>query len=568
MLAGTTFVWGQSAQPSDQQKSQDQKKDQKTQEQDPLKRELTPEQKKKAAKALKGELGGVYKKWLDEDVRWIISDEERSAFKQLSNDEERDNFIEQFWLRRDPTPDTVENEYKDEHYRRIAYANEHFASGIPGWRTDRGQIYIKFGPATSIDSHPSGGSYLRPIEEGGGTTSTFPFETWRYRYLEGENLGNEVEIEFVDKCMCGEYRMTLDRSEKDALLNTPGGGLTLYEEMGLANKSDRFAGGLERLGRGPTSASADNSKMFDRLTQFAALQKAPPVKFKDLEEVVTSKVRYNVMPFDVRVDYVKVTGDTSLVPISIQMKNRDMTFTSKDGVSRGIVNIFGRVTTLTGKVAQTFEDTVSVEIPDSLLEKAKNNNSIYWKAFPLRYGRYRVDVVVKDVNSADGRLGTWRRGIEVPNLGEDRGLVSSTLILADQMEKVPSRQVGAGSFVIGTTKVRPRLEPAEGKPATFKKNERLNVWMQVYNLGLDEKTRKSSAEIEYQVINTATNQPVLTTKETSAQISDNSGEQLTLQKVVSLANLAPGTYQVVIKVNDLIAKQSMPPATAKFVVEQ
>jgi GWxTD domain-containing protein len=564
ILAGTTFVAAQSAQPSDQPKSRDAK----GQDQDPLKREMTPEQKKKAAKALKQELGSVYKKWLDEDVRWIITDEERSAFKQLSNDEERDNFIEQFWLRRDPTPDTVENEYKDEHYRRIAYANEHFASGIPGWRTDRGQIYIKFGPPTSIDSHPSGGSYLRPIEEGGGETSTFPFETWRYRYLEGENLGNEVEIEFVDKCMCGEYRMTLDRSEKDALLNTPGGGLTLYEEMGLANKSDRFSGGLERLGRGPTSDSIDNSKEFDRLTRFAALQKAPPVKFKDLEEVVTSKVRYNVMPFDVRVDYVRVTGDTSLVPISVQLKNRDMTFTSKDGVSRGVVNVFGRVSTLTGKVAQTFEDTVSVEIPDSLLEKAKNNNSIYWKAFPLRYGRYRVDIVVKDVNSADGRLGTWRRGIEVPNLGEDRGLVSSTLILADQMEKVPTRTIGAGSFVIGTTKVRPRLEPAEGKPATFKKNEKLNVWMQVYNLGLDEKTKKSSAEIEYQVINTATNQPVMTTKETSAQLSDNSGEQLTLQKVVSLADLAPGTYQVVIKVNDLVAKQSMPPATAKFVVEQ
>jgi len=536
-------------------------------EEDPLKRELTPEQKKQAAKALNRELE-IYKKWVDEDVRWIISDEELAAFKKLSNNEERDQFIEQFWLRRDPTPDTVENEYKDEHYRRIAYANEHFAAGVPGWRTDRGQIYIKFGPPTSIDAHPSGGTYNRPIEEGGGTTSTYPFETWRYRYLEGEHLGNEVEIEFVDSCMCGAYKMTMDRSEKDALLNVPGAGLTMYEQMGLASKTDRFNGTAERLGRGPgQDSSSMASKYFDRMAQFATLTKAPPVKFKDLEEVVSSKVRYNVMPFEVRADFVKVTDDTVLVPITVQVKNRDMTFTTKDGVARGLVNIFGRVTTLTGRIAQTFEDTVSIEVPAELLEKSKDNNSVYWKAFPLHYGRYKVDIVVKDVNSADGRLGTWRRGIEVPNLSEDRGLTSSTLILADQMEKVPSRQVGAGSFVIGTTKVRPRLEPAAGKPASFKKNEKLNVWLQVYNLGLDQKTNKSSAEIEYQVINTANNQPVVQTKENSNEISSNSGNQLTLEKVLPLDRLAPGTYQLVIKVNDLVANQTMSPAMAKFVVE-
>ncbi len=202
---------------------------------DPLKRPLTEKQKKENAKALKQELGKTYRKWLDEDVRWIISDEERAAFKQLSNDEERDQFIEAFWQRRDPTPDTEENEFKEEHYRRMAYANEHFAAGIPGWKTDRGRIYIMYGKPDEIESHPSGGTYERPMDEGGGTTSTFPFEDWRYRYLEG--VGQEVIIEFVDTCMCGDYHMTMDRSEKDALLNTPNAGLTLYEQMGMANKA-------------------------------------------------------------------------------------------------------------------------------------------------------------------------------------------------------------------------------------------------------------------------------------------------------------------------------------------
>ena len=211
---------------------------------------------------------------------WIISDEERAAFKQLSNDEERDNFIEAFWQRRDPTPDTEENEYKEEHYQRIAYANEHFAAGVPGWNTDRGRMYIMYGKPDEIESHPSGGTYERPMEEGGGETSTFPFETWRYRYLEG--IGQEVIIEFVDTCMCGEYHMTMDRSEKDALLYTPNAGLTFWEQMGMSSKATRFTGGgLERLGAGPESSMLQ-TKQFDRLEQFAKLQAAPPVKFTDL----------------------------------------------------------------------------------------------------------------------------------------------------------------------------------------------------------------------------------------------------------------------------------------------
>ncbi|HEV2715142.1 MAG TPA: GWxTD domain-containing protein, partial [Terriglobales bacterium] len=159
------------------------------QETDPLKRPLSDKQRKENEKRFKQEVSSSYKKWLNEDVSYIITDEERAAFKQLSNDEERDNFIEAFWQRRDPTPDTVENEFKEEHYRRIAYANEHFAAGIPGWKSDRGRIYVVYGPADEIESHPSGGTYERPIEEGGGSTSTFPFEDWRYRYIEG--IGQE-----------------------------------------------------------------------------------------------------------------------------------------------------------------------------------------------------------------------------------------------------------------------------------------------------------------------------------------------------------------------------------------
>jgi len=559
--SGCFVVQAQENQPQHQDKktpaTQEQTQSQPDGQQDPLKRP-----RKKDDKAANIEkLGGVYKKWLDEDVRWIITDEELSAFKKLTTNAERDTFIEGFWQRRDPTPDTAENEYKEEHYRRIAYANEHYAAGMPGWRTDRGRIYIMFGPPTSIDSHPMGGPYQRSAEEGGGQTSTFPFEVWRYRYLEG--IGQEIEIEFVDDCGCGAYEMTLDRSKKDALLHVPNAGLTTMEEMGQANKADRFRGGLESIGEGPFNKN-NQSKQFDRMETFAKLNRAPDIKFKDLQnELVTHKFRTNLLPFDVQVDFVKLTSDTVLVPITLQVPLKGLTFANKDGIQRAVVNVYGQLTKLSGQIVQTFEETLRKDIPAELLEKEINNVSLYWKALPMRPGLYRLDVVMKDVNG--DKTGIFSRSYTVPDFGDEK-LTSSTLILADQMEPVPAREIGTGNFVIGTNKVRPKVQPSDGKPASFTKKEKVSFWLQVYNLGLDQKTNKPSATVEYQVVNTATNQHVLDFTETTAQMG-NVGEQVTLGRSLPLGQIDPGVYQVTIKVNDQISKQTISP-TAKFAVQQ
>jgi GWxTD domain-containing protein len=533
-----------------------------TEKPDPLKRRLTDKEKFQQQKAIRGELHGIYKKWVDEDVHWIITDQELQAFKGLSNDEERDTFIENFWLRRNPNPDSPENEYKDEYYARIAYANEHFAAGKPGWRTDRGHIYIAFGKPDSIDSHPSGGSYERPQEEGGGETSTFPFEVWHYRYLEG--IGDNIDIEFVDTCMCGDYHATIDRSEKDALKEVPGAGLTQYEQMGQSSKADRFSGGLEQLGAGPMS-SMNQSKQFDRLDTFAKLMAPPPIKFKDMEAFMTDSKILTGPPFlfDVRTDYVKVTNETILVPLTLQLRNGDITFSNKDEVAMGTVNILGRVTNISHKIIQTFEDTVNVQVPNELLSSTKNNKSVWWKALPLRPGLYRVDIVIKDVNNPD-HVGRWTRSIDVPKYDDDR-LAASSLILADNMYRVPSKEIGAGNFVIGNTHIVPRVPASIQAPVTFHRAQNLNFWMQVYNLGIDEKSKETGATIEYQVLDMATNKTVLDTSESTATLSPHS-DQVTLEKSMPLASLQPGKYQVTIKVNDGVSKQQIA-QSAPFVVD-
>src|SRR5215472_9235001 len=519
----------------------------------PAPQKLDKEHKRRIKKTLK-ELDTPYKQWLNEDVVYIISPEERQAFLQLETNEEREQFIEQFWLRRSSNPDLPENDFKEEHYRRIAYANEHFASGIPGWKTDRGRMYIMWGPADEVESHPTGGTYDRPMEEGGGSTTTYPWETWRWRYLEG--IGENIILEFVDPSGSGEYHLTMDPSEKDALLHVPGAGLSLMESMGMATKADRFTrsdGTNLPTALGGTPASMDE---FNRLDLYAKVQKPPQVKFKDLEAVVTSRIVRDQMHFNWRKDFLKVTNDTVLVPITIQIPNGQLSFQAKDGIHSATINIFGRITTLTGRVVQTFEDSVSRDFPDSLYQQSMKLQSIYQKAVPLRPGLYRLDLVLKDVQS--GNVGAVNDRLAVPRYEDDK-LEASSLILADQIEHVPAKQIGTGQFVLGSSKVRPRLE------GDFTTADKMGIYLQVYNLKPDDATYKSSANFQFTVKKGNEPVPGMQFKETSEDLKQ-TGEQVTIERLLPLASLAPGKYTLEVNATDVHSNQTIS-RTADFTVK-
>src|SRR6266850_1616858 len=438
----------------------------------PTPQKLTKDTKKKMKRTLK-ELDSSYRQWLSEDVIYIISPEERNAFLQLDTNEEREQFIEQFWLRRSSNPDLPENDFKEEHYRRIAYANEHFASGIPGWKTDRGRMYIMWGPADEVESHPTGGTYDRPMEEGGGSTTTYPWETWRWRYL--EDIGENIIIEFVDPSGSGEYHMTMDPGEKDALLHVPGAGLSQMESMGMASKADRFSRADGMTTPRSMGGTPESMNEFSRLELYAKVNKPPAVKFKDLEAVVTSRIVRDQLHFNWRTDYLKVTNDTVLVPVTIQVPNGQLSFTSKEGIHSATMNIFGRVTTLTGRVVQTF---------------------------------------------------------------------------ADQIEHVPAKQIGAGQFVLGSSKVRPRLE------ADFTTADRLGVYMQVYNLKPDDTTHKSNATFLFTVKKGDQPVPGMQFKLTSEEMKQ-TGDQFTLERLLPLATLAPGKYTLEVNATDTLSNQTI-----------
>jgi GWxTD domain-containing protein len=510
--------------------------------------------KKQPSKSAQQELENkALKKWLDEDVAYIITDEEKAAFKALKTDEEREQFIEQFWLRRDPSPDTIENEFKEDHYSRIAYANERFQSGKPGWKTDRGRIYILYGKPTEIEAHPAGGQYERPFEEGGGSTSTYPFETWRYRYIEG--IGNEVILEFVDPTMSGEYRLTTNPDEKDALLHVDGLGLTLDEQLNGGNKGDRITGigpGAYRgnaLGNAPTR----NNNQFDRLELMTKVFRPPEIKFKDLETIVTTRLSYNLLPFDFSTDFVRVTEESVLTPITILLQNKDLAFQEKEGIQQALVHVYGKITGINGRVAQVFEDTISQDIPTALYKQALENASIHQRIVPLRPGLYKLDLVLKDINS--GNVGTVNTRLAVPRYPDEK-LSLSSLILADTIENLPSNQIASGSFILGSSKVRPNVKEE------FKRDRNLNLWFQVYNLKLDEGTHKPSATVETLI--SRNGQEVKRSVEQANELSS-AAAQMTLEKSVPLKEFEPGEYTVQVKVTDNLTKEIIA-SSQKFAV--
>jgi GWxTD domain-containing protein len=532
----------QSAQP-EQQTKQDQSK------------QSSKAAKAKSDNALKKELESPYKKWLDEDVVYIISPEERHSFLHLSTNEEREQFIESFWQRRNPDPDSPENTFKEEHYRRIAYANEHYASGVPGWRTDRGRIYIMWGPPDEVESHPTGGTWDRPMDQGGGSTTTYPWETWTYHYLEGQALGENVELEFVDPTSTGEYHLTEDPSEKDALLHVPGAGLTMAEEMGQADKSQRFTNSDgSNSAEGINGSSSTNE--FNRLEQYAAIMAPPPVKFKDLESIVTNRLVRDQVKFDYRFDYLRITSDTVLVPITVQIPVNQLSFLEKEGVDSATMDVFARITTLSGRIVQTFEDTLRADFMAASLQQSRNTSRIYQKAVPLSPGLYRLDIVIKDVNN--GNVGVVSTALRVPRFEDDQ-LSSSSLILADDIQRVSTKDIGLGQFVLGDVKVRPRFDQA------FTTNDSMGVFIQIYNLKVDDKTHKADTSVEYRVTKDKSTEPTLKFDIPADKLPLH-GEELTLENRITLGTLAPGKYQLAIVVTDNLAKQTITP-TADFTVK-
>jgi GWxTD domain-containing protein len=516
-------------------------------------------EKAKTKKNKEGDQASYYKKWLEEDANYIITDEERSVFKKLSNDEERDAFIDQFWERRNPDPHSSGNSFKEEHYRRIAYANEHFASGVPGWRTDRGRIYIMYGKPDEQESHPTGGTYDRPMNEGGGTTSTYPFEKWWYRHIDG--VGDDIDIEFVDQSNSGEYKIAMSPEEKDALINVPNAGLTYAEQMGLAQKTDRPYFNPENYGdvNNPENMFArakDNP--FSRMEQYFSVQRPPQIKFEDLKSIVTANVTFTSFPYDLRTDYMKLSADKVLVPVTIELSNKDLEFKKETEFSRGAVNVYGVVKSLSGRIMYEWEDVINVEYSDQYFEEGKNKRSEYQKIISVPPGqRYRLDLVLKDTNSKN--VGSLSRVLNIPKY-EETALQSSSIILANSIAPTRTTSDQLQQYVIGDMKVVPNVR------SEYLQGQNLLPYMQVYNMDIDQTKQNPSLDVTFTIKN---GDKVIEELKGNPFNSEQLfyGLRVVVLGKIPLNAISPGKYKLEIKVVDNISNKSVS-TTTDFKVNQ
>lgn len=503
---------------------------------------------KKAELQRQEEIDDYFERWLKQDVVYIITDEEKSVFSSLNTPEEKEQFIEQFWHRRDPDLGTAINEFKEEHYRRITYANEKFPSALPGWKTDRGRVYILHGKPQEIEAHPAGGTYRRPLHEGGGWTGTYPFEIWRYRHLEG--IGFDIELEFVDPSFSEEYRLAMRPEEKDAFLNVQG-GWTLAEEMGLRDKSERpyfRPGNFQAFEEYPHQYIREKDYPFRRYETYTFVQSPPDIKYKDLKEMVDVNISYSTLPFQIRADYFRLNEKQVIVPVSIEIENKDLTFHNETGMYEAKIGVYGVITDLGNHLIMEFEDDVKAQFPPEKFSTGRTLRSMYQKTLPLDIkNRYKLDVVVKDLKSL--KVGVLRQALVPPRFAEDK-LTATPLMLSDNIRKLDLVPEKDEMFVLGDLWIVPILR------RSFYRENPFGVYTQVYGAGLDQATLEPSLKVTYQ-INQDGKTVVELVDEGGESIHFFSAQRVVLARGLPIKDLPTGTYQLVVKIEDLLTDQNV-----------
>ncbi|MFQ5740003.1 MAG: GWxTD domain-containing protein [Acidobacteriota bacterium] len=486
-----------------------------------------------------------FKKWLNQDVVYIITDEERAVFETLTTSVEKENFIEQFWRRRDPDSTTQYNEYKEEFYRRIAYANDHFSVGVPGWKSDRGRIYIVNGPPDSIEHHDQGEQYYRPQGEGGGVTTTYAWELWYYRYL--PEIGDGIEVEFVDKSMTGHYVLARDEMDKDAMLWIPGLGLTEAERLGGASKSERIgtrtmANVASRRVGNPLKNFTQKDDLFARLRRYAKLQAAPHIKFKDLEGLVDIKLYYDKLPFRVRHDLIRVTANDFLAPVTFYFDAREFTYKSSGSTRQATLNVFGRVESLAKRTVYSFDDTVYLTLSPRREERV--SSSIYQRSIPLAPGRYKLVAIVKDVES--GKIGTLEHGIVIPaDTGTDLQL--SPIILADRVQPASNEEFITDPFVLAGVKVYPNASNR------FSRGHPLGFYFEAYNVTADQQTLKADLSLEIQILRDGQEVATPFQGKDLRQLLHRFSDRFFAGSMLNTQPLTPGRYDLNVSLADKVA---------------
>ena len=521
-------------------------------------------------------LSEKYKKWMDEEVVYIISENERDVFRSLRTDAERENFIKMFWRRRDPTPETPINEFREEHYRRIAFANDTYFEGKAGWRSDRGRVYIMFGPPDFFETNPGGGRGF--LLGNNAPTAEFPSEVWTYREIPGLKLQeSRVDFTFVNYYAAGSYQLTDNPALANALRN-------ISVPARYAGYND-YPGDNNRFT--PAEIAGRSQEAFkqplQQLQLMAELTKSRGEVLEELERssrqrrlkgIVESKASVSALAVVSKQSFLLGSNGMTYVPMVLEVPGKDVEFRPVKDRFEGLVNFYIEVKDADGPVFQK-SDRLEMNLGVDSYRRRVAENYQYLQGASLKPGRYFLHLVVWDEMS--GKVGYSDRWIDVPDMASGE-FVASDIILARDIrrleEKTPDLKIDTKDLpameALRTTdlkvpdkmSVRPRGGPytfgdLDVNPATtsvYAKGEELAYFYQIYNATFDEALGVARLRIEERIIKG---------DKTAAEIADSGDFQVPIARKTEqginrgnrfrLPDLPPGKYELVVRVRDIFS---------------
>ncbi len=517
----------------------------------------------------KQRLSKKYKKWLNEEVIYIISRNEKKIFKSMTADEQREYFIKSFWKRRDYTPDTALNEFKEEHYRRIEYADKNFFEGTAGWRSDRGRIYIMFGPADFFESNPSGSSgFLFDLS---APTAEFPSVVWTYKYIPGmKTRTSRIDFTFVNYYNSGKYRLVTNPSIANALRNTSILARNVgYEDPNVAvpgsTDKDLPVNSLEQL-----QLMAELTKSRGELLEEAERNS----RLRKLKGIVEAKESLAMMSFASQNSYVIGADGYTHMPISIEIAAGELKFVEKDERYVGKVNFYIEIKDKEGIVYQK-NDSLEMSLRRDTYERRKTDYYQYKHRVILKPGEYFLHLVAWDEYS--GNVGYSDKRIEVLDFSKKEFALSS-VILARGIRVVEIKKeeivldlknikaLDAQSKTELKVPEKIKIQKTQEKPFTFgnleinpntlleyKNDDELVFFYQIYHppLTADQRTAKllivHQIEKDAKVIATIDKPQEVHILKSQTTAFLNSGARY------DLVNFFPGTYTLVVRVKDIIS---------------
>lgn len=496
--------------------------------------------------------------WHKGPIKWIISENETEQFESLASDEERLDFIKRFWERRDPTPNTSTNEYKDEFYSRVEFANQNFREGIPGWRTDRGRILIIHGPPDQqqYDSRPRG--------EGFGANHGSNTILWTYFSLPtAKFFKGRMSLVFQPNVGMTEQDVTLGESQmaRTQARNLWNRGGARFDDMDLAVQYRLVAAGPPAAfsGRGvgrPASGIGDYARhvedLFrspgDLLDEWEEENVRQESSRLDLREQIKTAVTFNSLPvYMTAQEFYGNKGAT--VTVNWQVPLSALNFTKKDSGYEGKIDLITQVTDKSGQLIDEFFKSFTLIYSEDEFEQKKTQDFRYVNEFHLPAGTYRVTTVIRDIESES--LGSSTQEIRCVYLSE-ASLTMSGLVLSRTSQAVQEDSILPADLRFSSTDqgdedwlIIPESDLA------FSRDEKMMVYFKLYNSKVNE-DGVSSVVVSYRFL-----QDDSVVKKTNPRavghLIDEKGV-ITYGSMIELDDLKPGIYSLQVNAIDFASK--------------